>query len=167
MNISNKGIKKIVSLVVVIIFVFITSYIVLAHDFIGRPGYNDARWRVEFTSIAEVEKTGSASSRYSPYHTSTYASFYVDFVAPGDSITYEFQVANLGTLKAQLDSIDIVTNPYNNAIKYQIIGIKEGEVLKKGEVRNVKIKISYELHSNVAVEFDKPISILFGFKQAN
>ena len=167
MNISNKGIGKILFLVIAIVFVFITSYIVVAHDFVSRPEYSDSRWRVEFTSIAEVEKKGNASSRYNPYHTATYASFYVDFVAPGDSITYEFQVANLGNIKAQLNSIDIITSPYKGAIKYEIIGIEEGDILKKGEVRNAKIKISYELHSTVAVEFDKPISILLGFRQAN
>lgn len=168
----SKKINKLIVTVVAIIFVMVTAVIVLAHnnDILKpgmKPGYGDAKWKVEFTSIAEGKKTGQASSRYMPYYTLTYASFYVDFVAPGDSITYDVQISNLGTLDSVLSNIDLITNKYQGAIKYEIEDINVGTIIKRGESKNFKIKISYELTSTVAYEFDKPISILFTFKQAS
>lgn len=169
MNENNKKTKKLVTVVLIVIAIMVTGVIVLAHnnDIFkpSKPSGSDGRWRVEFTSIAEGEKIGNASSRHMPYHTSTYASFYVDFVVPGDAITYDLQISNLGTLDSVLDDIDIITNPYNDAIKYEIEGINVGDKIKHGESKNFKIKISYELHATEVVEFDEPISIMFTFKQ--
>lgn len=169
---ENKKFKnKLIMVVLLIILAMVTAATVLAHNNKFKPetnhGSGDARWKVEFTSIAEGEKTGNATSRYMPYYTATYASFYVDFVAPGDSITYDVQISNLGTIDSVLSSIDFITNPYNDAIKYEIEDINVGDVIKKGESKNIKIKVSYELDSNIAIEFDKPISISFVFRQAH
>lgn len=168
----SKRTNKLVFTVLVIIFVMVTAVVVLANQNGWlKPGSGhghgdgDARWKVEFTSIAEGEKTGEASSRYAPYHTSTFATFYVDLVVPGDSITYDIQVSNRGTLDATLDEIYLITNRYKDAIKYEILGIDEGDILKKGTSKNFKVKVSYELTATEAVEFDKPISMSFVFKQ--
>lgn len=168
------GDKKTKNVVIVtmlmVIVVMITAVVVLARNndiFKPRPdGNGTGKWKVLFTSIAEGEKTGNAKSAMYPYYTGTYASFYATFEAPGDSMVYDVQISNLGTLNSKLSSIIYITNPYKDAIKYEVIGINEGDTLKAGEVRNIKIKISYELTSTVAYTFDKPISILFNFVQA-
>lgn len=161
--------NRVIFTLLVVIVIMVTGIIVLAsnnkYGISHESGSRDPRWKVEFTSIAEGEKTGKATSRYKPYYVGTYASFYVDFVAPGDSIVYDIQVSNLGNIDAELEDIIYVTNPYKDAIKYELIGIREGEELKAGRSKNFKIKVSYDLHSNVAVKFDKPISIVFNYEQ--
>ena len=74
-------------------------------------------------------------------------------------------MSNLGNLDAKLKNIVYGANSYGNAIKYEIIGIEEGEKLKAGRSKNFKVKVSYVLHSNVAVEFDDEILIAFYFAQ--
>lgn len=149
----------------IVIAIMVTGIFVLAHDNDFGPRPQPARWDVEFTSIAEGDKTGGARSRKKPYHTGTYASFFVDFVSPGDSMVYDMQVSNKGNLDARLQDIIEVTSQNKKEIKYEIIGIKEGDILKAGTSKNFKIKISYILHSNVAVTFNKPISITFNYVQ--
>lgn len=169
---NSKSLKnKVIVILLVVIAIMVTAIIVLAYDndhFIkpGEHGGSDARWKVEFTSIAEGEKTGNAESRYLPYYTSTYASFYVDFVAPGDSMTYDVQISNLGTLDAKLSSILYISSPFKDAIKYEVEGLNLGDVIEAGQVVNFKIKVSYELDSTVAIEFDKPITLSFVFTQS-
>ncbi len=170
---NSKSLKnKVIVVLLIVIAIMITAIIVLAYDndhFI-KPGegdnQGDARWKVEFTSIAEGEKIGKAESRYIPYYTSTYASFYVDFVAPGDAITYDVQISNLGTLDAKLSNILYLSSPFKDAIKYEVEGLNLGDVIEAGEVVNFKIKVSYELDSTVAIEFDKPITLSFIFTQS-
>ena len=69
MNKSQKQIKRIIAIVLVTICLMITGAIALAHNneiFKPKPG-DGARWKVEFTSIAEGEKTKiKAIAIYSP-----------------------------------------------------------------------------------------------------
>lgn len=168
MNMDDKNTKNVVIVMLLtIIVVMVTAVVVLAHNNdIYKPKPEYGRWNVVFTSIAEGKKTGNAKSLYYPYYTATYASFYATFVAPGDSIEYDVQISNLGNIDSRLSDIVYVTNPYKDAIKYEIEGINRGDILKAREVRNIKIKISYELTSTAAYTFDKPIAILFDFVQA-
>lgn len=170
---DSKMKSKIVVTAVAIIFVMVTAAIVLAqnnHLFSAGENPNgdgdNATWKVEFTSIAEGEKTGKAVSREMPSYTSTYATFSVDFVAPGDSIVYDVQVSNLGTLDSVLNEVNFIMNEENEGIKCELEGLDIGTIIKQGESKNFKIKISYELTSTVAVEFDEPISISLNFRQA-
>lgn len=157
--------NRVIFTLVVVILIMVTGILVLArnNDYGHKP--EPARWDVEFTSIAEGEKTGSAVSRHKPYYVGTYASFYVDFVAPGDSMVYNVQVSNRGNLDAKLQDIIYVTNEQKKAIKYELIGINEGDILRAGTSQNFKIKVSYELNSNEAVTFNKPITITFNYAQ--
>ena len=157
--------NRVIFTLTIVILIMVTGILVLAHnnDHFFKP--EPPRWSVEFTSIAEGEKTGGAVSRKRPYHTGTYASFFVDFVSPGDSMIYNMQVSNKGNLDARLKDIIKVTSPNKEEIKYELIGINEGDILKAGTSQNFKIKISYELDSNIAVTFNKPISITFNYVQ--
>jgi len=162
---NKRHVKKVVAISLIVIAVMITSVVVLAHNneiFKAKP---NAKWKVEFTSIAEGEIIGNAKSRFMPEYTATKASFYVDLVVPGDAITYELQVANTGNIDSYLYDIKCITSPNKEAIKYEIIDIKEGDKLKAGEVKNFKVKVSYVLDAEEAVTFNKPMSIVFDFRQ--
>ncbi len=165
---SRKVKNRVIFTLLVVILIMVTAIVVLAYnnDYGHKPGHSgDGRFRVEFTSIAEHEKRGEAASRFDPYYVGTNAYFHVDFVKPGDFMTYVIQVSNLGTIDAELNEIIYVTNPYRDAIKYEIIGVKEGFELKAGKSYNFKVRVYYELESNVATEFDKPIEIRLNFEQ--
>jgi len=163
---DNKRTKRMVIVALIIIAVMVTAVVVLAQDYwtVAAPIKNDT-WQVEFTSIVEGEKMGFAESRYHPWHTATNASFHVDFTAPGDSIVYDIQVSNRGTLDAVLSDIDVITNEKRKTIQYEIINLNEGDTLKSGQSKNFKIKISYTLHSETAETFSKPISLILTYVQ--
>ena len=163
---NKRKIKKLITMSLIVIAIMVTGIMVLAYnnDILQPTAY--ARWQVEFTSIAEGEKVGNAKSRKRPEYSSTKASFYVDLVVPGDSITYDLQVSNKGTLDSYLADIIWVTSPNKEAIKYEIIDIKEGDRLNAGESKNFKIRVSYDLDAQEVVTFNKPVSLTFEFKQA-
>jgi len=162
---TQKVKNRVIFVLILVLLVMVTGIIVLAHDYDFKPSHPSPRWQVEFTSIAEGEKKGNASSRYKPYYVGTYASFYVDFITPGDEMVYDIQISNLGNINSRLKDIIYITNPYKDAIKYQIVGLNEGDKLKAGVSKNFKIKVSYEPSSNITYKFDKPISITLNYVQ--
>lgn len=163
----KKDIKKLIIMVLIMISIMLAATFVLAHDYHWiKPEKPQAKWKVEFTSIAEGEVVGAAVSRKKPQYSSTNASFFVDLTAPGDSMTYDVQVSNLGNIDSVLDDIVFITSPNKEAIKVELIDIHEGDRLKAMESRNFKIRIYYELHATEAIEFDKPVSIVLNYKQA-
>ena len=164
---DRKRIKKMIIMALIVISVMVTAAVVLAHDYHWiKPEYPKPKWKVEFTSIAEGEVVGAAVSIKKPQYSSTNASFFVELTAPGDSMTYELQVSNLGNIDSVLDDIVFITSPNKDAIKVELIDIHEGDRLNARESRNFKIRIYYELHATEAIEFDKPISIVLNYKQA-
>ena len=106
----------------------------------------DSTWRVEITNITEKDIVGDASSKETPSYTSTTANFSVGLIQPGDSITYDIEISNLGTLKAKVDSIN-VTMDDNDAITYTTSGVQQGDKLGVGEKTTLSVKVEY--NSNV------------------
>lgn len=166
---DDRRTKKIVVTALMIILIMVTSIVVLAQDgalFGGKkPHKDEGTWLVEFTSIAEGEKTGFAESRYLPNYTASKVSFHVDFTAPGDSIIYDMQVSNFGNIDAVLESINVIHDAHTDSIRYELIGLKIGDKLKQGESKNFKIKISYVLDAEETVTFSSPISMSLNYIQ--
>lgn len=104
-----------------------------------------SKWDVKFTSITEGVATGTASNKTAPGYSSTTATFDVALVAPGDSMTYDIVVSNAGTLDAKLDSIvglPIIND--NEAIKYTVTGVSEGDILTAGSTTTITVKVEYD-----------------------
>ena len=102
----------------------------------------DSTWKVEITNITEKDIVGDASSKETPSYTSTTANFSVGLIQPGDSITYDVEISNLGTLKAKVDSIN-VTMGNNAAITYTTSGVQQGDKLGVGEKATLSVTIAY------------------------
>lgn len=70
------------------------------------------KWEIVFDNISDPNISGNAKPEGSPYIKSatTIANFETTFYAPGDSISYTFDVENKGTFNAMVSSIQ-VTNP--------------------------------------------------------
>ena len=102
----------------------------------------DSTWKVEITNITEKDIVGDASSKEVPSYTSTTANFSVGLIQPGDSITYDIEISNLGTLKAKVDSIN-VTMDDNDTITYTTSGVKQGDKLGVGEKAILSVTVAY------------------------
>ena len=140
--------KKIIMVVLsVLVCIMAVGYAVLAQQLnITGTTSIDSTWKVEITNIGEKEVVGKAVSKVTPSYTSTTANFNVGLTQPGDSITYDVEISNLGTLKAKVDSININLDE-NDAIKYTTSGVSNGDKLGVGEKATLTIKVEYD--SNV------------------
>ena len=136
--------KNIIMVVLsVLVCVMAIGYALLAQQLnINGRASIDSTWRVEITNIIEKDIVGDATSKEAPSYTSTTANFSVGLIQPGDSITYDIEISNLGTLKAKLDSINVVMDE-NDAITYTTSGVKQGDKLGVGEKATLTVKVEY------------------------
>lgn len=80
-------------------------------------------WRIEFQNLSEATLTGNASIISDPVISedkTEISSYNVNFLDPGDSVSYTFQIANNGTLNAKLSEIirDTITcEGYGNSVQ--------------------------------------------------
>ena len=102
----------------------------------------DSTWKVEITNITEKDIVGDATSKETPSYTSTTANFSVGLIQPGDSITYDIEVTNSGTLDAVLESINVSMDE-NDAITYTTSGVQQGDKLGVGEKATLTVKVEY------------------------
>ena len=159
--------KKIIMVVLsVIVCVMAVGYAVLSQQLnINGTASIDSTWKVEITNITEKDIVGDASSKETPSYTSTTANFSVGLIQPGDSITYDVEVSNLGTLKAKVDSISVVTGD-NDAIIYTTDGIAEGDKLAVGakDILTVKVQYNPEVTSQPSLT-NKDITVVINYVQ--
>lgn len=137
----------VIGLLCILICIMALGYAMLAQQLnINGRASIDSTWKIEITNIVEKDIVGKATSKEIPSYTSTTAHFNASLVQPGDSITYDVEISNLGTLKAKVDSI-IINVEESEAIKYKITGIQNGDKLGVGEKAILSIKVEYD--SNV------------------
>lgn len=102
-------------------------------------------FQVKFTNITEGVAVGTATNKTAASVTDTTATFDVEFVSPGDSMTYEITVKNTGNLVAKLDKITgLPTGNENDPIKYTVTGVSEGDTLAVNETVVVTVKAEYD-----------------------
>ncbi len=161
--------NRVIFALLVVIMVMVVAIVVLAQNNLtklsGENTGNNSDWKVTFTNITTKSITGNARDEFQPYFTETHAFFHVDFVAPGDAVTYELEIANLGKLDAKLNKISRGEEGKYDFIKYDIQGIKEGDVLLKNEKRIVTVTVKYDLTATEAHEIEEDLSVIFDFVQ--
>ncbi len=123
-------IKKIFTIVILTLFLMIISIVpVKASDLFK-------------VAITGVTNTGDgATSNYLSYNDNS-VTFITELYLPGDYITYEIKVKNLGSIEAKLSQIDIEKTD-NPAIIFDYQGINEGDILKAGEEITFKVRVTY------------------------
>ena len=100
-------------------------------------------WEVVFTKIEEVSKTSGVTINSAPTASGTSATFDLDVHAPGDSITYKITVENKGTINAIISDIT-ASKTANDAIKFEITGIKKGDRLAGKASTTFNVIISFD-----------------------
>ena len=136
--------KLVIGILCTLVCIMVVGYAILAQQLnITGTTSIDSTWKVEITNIQEKEVVGDAVSKVTPSYTSTTANFSVGLIQPGDSITYDIEISNLGTLKAKVDSINVVMDE-NDAIKYTTTGVQNGDKIGVGEKATLTIKVEYD-----------------------
>ncbi len=109
-----------------------------------------SNWDIKITSIKQNTKEGDASSLEGfPKYEDLSATFNVNLVSPGDYITYEIAVENKGNIDAEVARVKL-SEPENDAIKFETNGIEEGEILTANggtDILTVKVTYSDEVTS--------------------
>lgn len=76
----------------------------------GSATVQTSSWKVKFSELSPVEKTGTASEVTPPTLSDTTIETYdVTFKTPGDSVKYKFKVANTGSYNAKLTTVTVPT----------------------------------------------------------
>ncbi len=102
-----------------------------------------SNWDIKITSITSKDVVGGATDEESQVVDDLSATFKVNLVSPGDSITYYITVENNGNLDAEVARVKI-SEPENDAIIFETNGIEEGEILTaNGGTDILTVKVTY------------------------
>ena len=99
-------------------------------------------WDIRITGITTSSTVGGAYNVETPTYTATTAKFHVSLVNPGDSMTYTVTIQNKGTLKAEVDNID-VSESGTDAIIYTVSGINNFTAIAAGETVTFTVTAKY------------------------
>lgn len=170
---DNKGQRRsfIIAVLIVTLVGATIGYAALATNLYinGTAGVaTDANWLIEFTDSAEVSKSEGVTSNSFDHNATTFE-FDVTLSKPGDTITYEVDVTNNGTIDAKLDSItglDEVNEKEPVEIQYEITGLTEGEVLAAGATKTFNVTVTWTAGTDIPEgELSKTSAITLNYVQ--
>jgi len=104
-----------------------------------------SNWDVRITGITSNVISGNPTNEEEPTYDNTNglsASFKTNLEAPEDIMEYEITVKNQGSINARLDKITL-TESKSEAIKFETSGLEEGDRLKTGESKVLKVRVEY------------------------
>lgn len=101
----------------------------------------DSVYRVEISKIEQTSITGQAVTKEIPTYTELNANFSVGLTTLEDSITYNIEITNFGTVDVILNNVDINTES-SNAIKVIKSGIRNGDILLASQSKVMTIEIT-------------------------
>ena len=168
-KLSIKGKKNILLFSLIFCCCFIAGgYFTLMHKMLvkGNIKIEEPKWEVTFDSINTSGLIGEASNYRNPMLTDYVINFFAYFKEPNDSIEYEIVVENSGNLNAQLSSISLLGID-DKMLKYEVTGIREGIVLKKGKSKSFKLKITYTGENTEDKMVEKDMRLILNWKQAD
>ena len=100
-----------------------------------------SKWDIEITDLQLKQEVGEAENVSYDFDALT-ANMEANFYTPGDEITYEVTVSNLGTIDAVLDSIKI-NMASQDVIQFKVDGITSGEELAHGTSTKFDVIMKY------------------------
>ena len=100
-----------------------------------------SKWDIEITDLQLKQEVGESENVSYDFDALT-ANMEANFYIPGDEITYEVTVSNLGTIDAVLDSIKI-NMASQDVIQFKVDGITSGEELAHGTSTKFDVIMKY------------------------
>ena len=100
-----------------------------------------SKWDIEITDLQLKQEVGESENVSYDFDALT-ANMEANFYTPGDEITYEVTVSNLGTIDAVLDSIKI-NMASQDVIQFKVDGITSGEELAHGTSTKFDVIMKY------------------------
>jgi hypothetical protein len=73
----------------------------------GSTGLTASTWDIHFENLSEVETTGAATATKPTLSDTTITGFEATVTKPGDSVTFEFDIVNAGTMDATIKKLTI------------------------------------------------------------
>ena len=136
--------KIVIGVLCALIMIMAVGYALLSQQLsITGSAAITSNWQVEITNITQKEKSAGATTNNTNY-TATTASFNTSLTSPGDYALYEVTVTNKGTLDAVLSAEPTITTGNNEAITYELEGIRRGDkILKNNKTDTFTIKVTY------------------------
>lgn len=165
---NDSKIKKIaIAALMICIFIMSIAYANLFQQLkINGNASVVASWKVEIVGIKEGTIVGNASSISTPSYTTSTARFDVKLTSVSDSIEYLVSIKNSGDMEAKLDSI-ITNKTGSNAIVYEILGVNEGDILKKDETTTVRVKVAIDPNIGITEDnINTEMMIIFNYMQS-
>ena len=107
-----------------------------------------SKWDIEITDLQLKQELGEAENVSYNFDALT-ANMEANFYKPGDEITYEVTVSNLGTIDAVLDSIKI-NMASQDVIEFKVDGITSGEELDHGT--STKFDVIMKYNENITTQ---------------
>ena len=107
-----------------------------------------SKWDIEITDLQLKQEVGEAENVSYNFDALT-ANMEANFYMPGDEITYEVTVSNLGTIDAVLDSIKI-NMASQDIIQFKVDGITSGEELDHGT--STKFDVIMKYNENITTQ---------------
>lgn len=141
-NFIIAGLLTIILLMVVVYAAFATQLNIKGNALIS------STWNIQITDISVKEKSDSAEDddKVTSYNNENglTAIFKANLSTPGDSITYDVTIKNLGTLDAILEKITTSTQTESDVITFDVSGIKKDDILKSQETTHLFVKITFK-----------------------
>ena len=119
----------------------------------------DSTYKVQINSVKEKSATGDARSTSVFQYNGLSTTFHVGLTNETDSITYEIELNNLGTVDAILNNTEMLIDGSNN-IKVVKSGIRNGDILLANSIKVLTIKVgltqstSSEQTANITINLD-------------
>lgn len=174
LNISLKRKKKLLLIAIIFLFCFITTgYFYVMYKsvinanikFVGRSDTWDVKFTSKNTNITTKKQVGKARNYRDPIFSNYEVTFFTEFEDAGDSITYDVDIKNGGSLNAKVSDI-IFYSDILDQVDCEYENISVGDELKPMETTFVRIKLTYNPKEDAElVEYGK-VSIKINWVQA-
>lgn len=134
------------------------------------PIYN---WNIAFSNLSNPAIEGHASEIKTPLTSSSSILLNLEFIEPNDSISYNFDVINLGNLDAKLNNTPVITiNPSNLQNDFIITithldgsPLETNEKLLAGNKQKMLLKIVYNPQTEHPINLKTSFDIILYYIQ--
>jgi len=141
----NRTKSKVLVIMCVALFIMVTVYGLFSTSLnITTTGNVTGKWSIKFTNVSAGNPNGTqATNKATPKFTDNTVTLSTDLKVPGDEMTYDLTISNLGNFGGIIDKIEANATG-SPAIIFSITGVKEGDKIPAGETKIMQVKLEYD-----------------------